>query len=773
MSPIISWAGKIEDAIDQVRQRPNDASSHLELGKAYYFSRQYQKAINAFEQVIRIKPDDHFAHYVTGASYAKMERYRESIPHYKEVIRIKPDYAPAHNELGLIYTALGQYKRAIISFKEAIRLEPNFEGTYSNLGFAYADNGQYQEAIFSFKERIRLQPNNSDAHYNLGIVYSKQNRHQEAIDSFKEAIRIKPDNHFAHNNLGFSYDELGRTKEAISEYKEALRIDSKYTVAKKNLKRAESKLHSRIPEKRGSFEVADVGDNDVSRKWASQKECLESYGSLATAVGKDLCKISIFRDVRFKLNSNAKNYLDQKDLTSFLRREFYTKMKGFPYVQTDLMKVEDSMKEDYGSLTCNVKTATHNEKNILSERNNTIAYFIECRIDGWTRVWIKGRSYLGVPSLINLENDVKKTTNLLVTIIADSFLKYKTVKPPEPQSYTKPLDTHSNDNLSLYNYKQGKRVENGTSGKDIVAYAEFTTLAMNIYSGFTNIMTETGVIDGLGRSYIGGEITEEYAKNQQVTKSAKLEIRFQSLVEKLNEISVPRFFTDEYANRAEELHSFLKKVPKITRSALDMTDQLFDASLTNDLDIYNSVDKKSRDKIIQALNLESSFMRLQNLNHRKTSPNYSLFEIVISSNDALVFMIKARITEFNESEFPFGNTNLGRNGSYIHIDSAKLQIKNTTSKINTGRQVLLNWGEEYKLSFSQKPQMKRIFKQAIETFNESFDVESSLNDTLAIMVNEFPSDEHYSRADIIFQALVQKRVDLALKRNQLVSQFYK
>ena len=34
-SPVISWVGSLEDALEQVRQNPNDAGAHYHLGTSY------------------------------------------------------------------------------------------------------------------------------------------------------------------------------------------------------------------------------------------------------------------------------------------------------------------------------------------------------------------------------------------------------------------------------------------------------------------------------------------------------------------------------------------------------------------------------------------------------------------------------------------------------------------------------------------------------------------------------------------------------------------
>ena len=206
-SPVISWAGKLEDAKEDVRKYPNDSAAHYNLGLAY----------------------------------GSLGQHEEAIASYKEAIRINPNYAKAHYNLGIAYDELGQYQKAIASYKEAIRIKPDYTDAHVNLGVTYRKSGQYQEAIASYKEAIRIKPDDADSHNNLGNAYHNLGRHQEAITSYKEAIRIKPDFAEAHNNLGVAYKNMGRNDEAIAEYKEALRINPDFTLARNNLNALEQK----------------------------------------------------------------------------------------------------------------------------------------------------------------------------------------------------------------------------------------------------------------------------------------------------------------------------------------------------------------------------------------------------------------------------------------------------------------------------------------------------------------------------------------------------
>ena len=63
-SPVISWAGEVEDLKEDVRKYPNDALAHYNLGLAYYDLGQYKEAVASYKEAIRIKPDYANAHFM-------------------------------------------------------------------------------------------------------------------------------------------------------------------------------------------------------------------------------------------------------------------------------------------------------------------------------------------------------------------------------------------------------------------------------------------------------------------------------------------------------------------------------------------------------------------------------------------------------------------------------------------------------------------------------------------------------------------------------------
>ena len=69
------------------------------MGYAYGELKEYQKAIGAYKEAIKIKPDKHETYYNMGNAYRKLKKYQKAIDAYKEAIKIKPDYDKAKRSL--------------------------------------------------------------------------------------------------------------------------------------------------------------------------------------------------------------------------------------------------------------------------------------------------------------------------------------------------------------------------------------------------------------------------------------------------------------------------------------------------------------------------------------------------------------------------------------------------------------------------------------------------------------------------------------------------
>lgn len=139
----LNQASQYEDAIlalkDALRLEPNNEEIHFGLGWTYVEAKRYSDALPALEAAVRLKPDDAETHYWIGEVYCNgMNQPEQALAAYRESLRLRPDDARTHNQIGLVQTGLEEFTEAEAAFKQAIRLKPDVALYHSNLGLLYA-----------------------------------------------------------------------------------------------------------------------------------------------------------------------------------------------------------------------------------------------------------------------------------------------------------------------------------------------------------------------------------------------------------------------------------------------------------------------------------------------------------------------------------------------------------------------------------------------------------------------------------------------------------
>jgi tetratricopeptide (TPR) repeat protein len=167
-----------------------DANTLVENGNAFVNKKEYDKAISAFTEAIRLNPIFSAAYYDRGCAYDDQGKYAMAISDYTEAIQLDPNFTFAYYNRGNVYESQGKYAMAISDYNEAIRLDPNYGPAYLNRGIAYRDQGNYAMAISDYNEAIRLDPNYALAYKNRGNAYLRVRKRRKADADFAMAERL-------------------------------------------------------------------------------------------------------------------------------------------------------------------------------------------------------------------------------------------------------------------------------------------------------------------------------------------------------------------------------------------------------------------------------------------------------------------------------------------------------------------------------------------------------------------------------------------------------
>jgi len=142
-----------------VAAHPNFPIALNELGSQYLILKQWDKAGETFEALLKLKPDDVAGHLNMGIVAFNKKKMEDAETHLRKALELKSAGPAAHYYLGLILVSTKRYADA----------QQEFELTISNGG-----------------EGLPL------AHKYLGGLYMSTNKNQQAADELEKYLKLDP-----------------------------------------------------------------------------------------------------------------------------------------------------------------------------------------------------------------------------------------------------------------------------------------------------------------------------------------------------------------------------------------------------------------------------------------------------------------------------------------------------------------------------------------------------------------------------------------------------
>ena len=142
-----------------VAAHPNFPIALSELGSQYLLLKQWDKAGETFEALLKLKPDDVAGHLNLGIVDFNKKKMEDAETHLRKALELKSAGPAAHYYLGLIFISTKRYEDA----------QQEFELTISNGG-----------------ENLPL------AHKYLGGLYMSTHKNQQAADELEKYLKLDP-----------------------------------------------------------------------------------------------------------------------------------------------------------------------------------------------------------------------------------------------------------------------------------------------------------------------------------------------------------------------------------------------------------------------------------------------------------------------------------------------------------------------------------------------------------------------------------------------------
>jgi tetratricopeptide (TPR) repeat protein len=221
------WDRAIHAYTEAIKLKSNDSESYRLRASAYIGKHLYDKAIEDCNEAIRINRGNANAYNERAVCYTFKQDYKVALEDYGEAIRLKPgDYiflsGRAH-----VYNLVKEFDKAIEDADAAIKANPNDGYSFNERGLAYSWKKDYEKSLSDLNKAIKLDPNLTNAWYNRGVVKLLQKNYKAAIEDFNELIRLEPKHAQGHLERGKAYHWLTEYKKAIDDYTRTIAINPK------------------------------------------------------------------------------------------------------------------------------------------------------------------------------------------------------------------------------------------------------------------------------------------------------------------------------------------------------------------------------------------------------------------------------------------------------------------------------------------------------------------------------------------------------------------
>ena len=200
------------------------------LGDIYVDTKQYQNAINAYEQTppgspLRVNADTEIA-----INLQRLERTKEAQQKLKEIIAKDPKNYDALVTLGNVYRSNEEFKPASDTYSTALALVAQPEKEHWRIlyyrGIAYERQKLWDKAEADFRQALALSPDEPLVLNYLGYsMIEKKMNLNEALGMVKKAVELKPNDGYIVDSLGWAYFQLGDFEEAATLIERAVDLN--------------------------------------------------------------------------------------------------------------------------------------------------------------------------------------------------------------------------------------------------------------------------------------------------------------------------------------------------------------------------------------------------------------------------------------------------------------------------------------------------------------------------------------------------------------------
>ncbi|MDY0285642.1 MAG: tetratricopeptide repeat protein [Bacteroidales bacterium] len=230
---------------DVITKQPDALIAWYDLGGYYSDQKAYEKALNAYEQVLRINPAYLNGLYNAGNTAYHLSDFVQAEAYYKKALLVDPEMKSAALNLYMTQLHLRKYTDAAVLIEKLKRKYPgdlNVQGKGELIPKTFSSDQEvffpdllysaekafqekrYMDAIATYTEALALDSTLAALWFNRGNAYFVLSRWENALFDYNQAIRQDVTHSDFYYNRGMALIMLDRREEGCRDLQSALEM---------------------------------------------------------------------------------------------------------------------------------------------------------------------------------------------------------------------------------------------------------------------------------------------------------------------------------------------------------------------------------------------------------------------------------------------------------------------------------------------------------------------------------------------------------------------
>jgi tetratricopeptide (TPR) repeat protein len=234
--------------VDELGDGAADPIKLFEQGQNAHAHREFEKALEFYEQALKVKPEFPEAEFQRGNALVSLNRLDEAEGAFRRAIELRKQWALPYSALGALLTRNNKPRDAEPVLRQALKLEPNDSlslriladlrlragdakeaaelarratldkdapaSSWVLLALAQRALGNKPDAKVSLDRALVLEPENVPALIERADIRSDESDFEHALQDLKTANRVKPGDRSVSIRMLEVYQHTGNTEEA-------------------------------------------------------------------------------------------------------------------------------------------------------------------------------------------------------------------------------------------------------------------------------------------------------------------------------------------------------------------------------------------------------------------------------------------------------------------------------------------------------------------------------------------------------------------------------